>query len=213
MSEPQEVAIRELQEEVRRLAEAQRRQSRLRAGVLGALVLLGAGVALAQPAITTFGPDLPALASQVNGNFDQLAQFAVPRGAVIFVDGPCPANTALPDGGVRVNYTQVAQGRAIVGLPAGGTLGQPFGTAMTGNTPPVHSHTTTAAGSHNHGGLTGSFGGWVQGTVNWAVQPGFDSPWHHVHGIGFDGNHTHPLSDISASAVIPYVFYTACKKL
>jgi len=202
MSEQNDAVIRELQAEVRRLAEAQRRQGRIRAGLLGAMVLLAGGAALAQPALTTFNADAPAVASQVNTNFTQVSQFTVPPGGIIFYDG-----AACPTG-----WTQVAQGRAIVGRPTTGTNGQTFGTAMVGNTEPSHAHSTGTAGSHSHGGQTGTFANWVTGTVNWTVQVGFTSAYHHTHGISYDGDHTHGVTGIAASAVMPFIYYTACRK-
>lgn len=201
MSEETE-SIRELQAEVRRLAELQRRQGRVRSGVLVALVVLAAGAALAQPMLTTFNADAPALASQVNANFAQVTQFTVPQGGIIFYDG-----TSCPSG-----WTQVAQGRAIVGRPTTGTNALTFGTAMVGNTEPSHGHSTGTAGGHSHGGQTGTFANWVTGTVNWAVQVGSSSPYHHTHGISTDGDHTHSVSGIAASAVMPFIYYTACRK-
>lgn len=170
--------------------------------MFGAVIALVAGVAFAQPVITTFAADAPALASEVNANFAQVAAFTVPRGGIIFVDA-----AACPTG-----WTQVAQGRAIVGKPTGGTNGQSYGTALSNTIDPTHGHGLSTNGAHNHGGETGSHSGYIFGNVNWSVQVGFDSPWHHKHGIGSDGNHSHTVADSSASSVFPFVYYTACRK-
>lgn len=201
MSDPTEI-IAELQAEVRRLAAAERRRSMVHRVVLIAAILLAAGAAFAQPVITTFVADSPALATQVNDNFTQVTSFTVPKNGIIFFDGAnCPSG-----------WTQIAQGRTIVGRPTTGTNGLAFGAAISGNNEPVHSHSMSTNGDHSHGGQTGGYSDWIAGTVNWPVQQGFNSPYHHRHSIGNDGAHAHTIYNQVASAVIPFVFYTACRK-
>lgn len=191
-----------LRDELRRLDARLRRRTTLQLVVLVTVACLAATVAIAQPMLTPFQADRPALASEVNGNFSQLAAFSVPRGAILFFDGP-----ACPSG-----WSQVAQGRAIVGRPNGGTVGQTFGAALTTNVEPTHGHTLGSAGAHNHGGETGSFSNWVPGVVNWNIQSGFQANWHHRHVISDDGTHTHALGAVGLGAVVPTIFYTACRK-
>jgi hypothetical protein len=194
--------LADLRAEVRRLALANRLRNRLQVALVVGAGLCAAGGVLAQPLLTTFNADEPALASAVNGNFSQVAAFTVPRGGIIFFDG-----AACPPG-----WTQVAQGRAIVGRPAAGTNGQTFGTALVSDVEPNHAHTLSPAGSHSHGGETGSYSNWVPGTVNWPVQVGSQSQFHHRHFITSDGEHAHTASSVSAGSILPYVFYTACRK-
>ncbi|MCA3013407.1 MAG: hypothetical protein INH41_13555 [Myxococcaceae bacterium] len=194
--------LAELKAELHRISLANRRRSRLHLALFVGAGLSAAGVVLAQPALTTFNADEAALASAVNANFSQVATFTVPRGGIIFFDGiSCPPG-----------WTQVAQGRAIVGRPAAGTNGQAFGTALSNDVEPNHAHTLSPAGAHSHGGETGSFSNWAQGPVNWIVQVGSQSPWHHRHSISSDGEHSHPASSVGAGSILPYVFYTACRK-
>lgn len=198
----QEEIIRELQLQVQALVAAQKHRARFRIWAVTALTVLAAGVAFAQPVITSFTADTPAIAAEVNANNSQLAAFSVPKNGILFIDADnCPTG-----------WTQVALGRAVVGRPSGGTRGTTFGGALNGNVEPQHSHSTNNAGSHSHGGQTGSFTDWIPGTVNWTVQVGSYNTYMHRHAISADGDHNHSVNSTGAGSVLPYVYYTACRK-
>ncbi len=168
--------------------------------------LVVAGVALAQPALSTFQANAPARADEVNGNFTSLAAFTVPPGAVMLFDlAACPAGwSAFAEG----------SGRLLMGRPGGGTLKQTFGAALVGNGVPVHAHSTGVAGNHTHSGSTGNWAGWRTSTVNYTVIPQQTTPFHIVSNleIAGAGDHNHTVSGVNASDVLPYVFLTACRK-
>lgn len=174
--------------------------------MVGAGLLVVAGVALAQPALTPFQADLPARADEVNANFTSVAAFTVPPGAVMLFDLPsCPVGwTAFSEG----------TGRLLMGRPSAGTLKQTFGAALTGNGVPAHSHATSSAGNHAHTGQTGNWAGWRSSTINYNAVPGYTSPFHIISDLFINaaGDHTHPVTATSASDVLPYVFLTPCRK-
>ena len=177
---------------------------------IGVAALLGitiAGVAVSQPVVTTFAPNAPAIANAVNTNFTNVVAYTVPVNGIIFYDG---AN--CPPGWVAV---APAQGRAIVGRPETGTLARVFGTAMVGDTEPTHAHSENAAGDHNHTGYTTGWINWIStAQLNYTSVPGYSSPYMAQQGIQTynAGSHTHAINGVGASAVVPFVYYTACKK-
>lgn len=197
-----------LRRELDALSRERRGHRRARVAVLAAAVLVVAGVALAQPVITPFIANQPAVASQVNGNFNQVAAFTVPPGAVMAFDlAACPTGWSP--------FTE-GQGRALVGKPTNGTLKRTFGGAFNADNETNHSHGggTGAAGDHQHGGVTNGWVNWISGTVNYGVTVGFVSPFHIQESITTDvrGNHTHGIGGSAGSSVIPYVYLTVCKK-
>jgi hypothetical protein len=161
-----------------------------------ALVVV-AGVALAQPALTTFQPDQPARANEVNTNFSNVAAFTVPPGAVMLFDLPsCPTGwSAFSEG----------SGRLLMGRPGAGTLKQTFGSALTGNSVPTHSHTTVTSGNHGHTGTTGNWAGWRTSTINYNTVVGYASPYHIISDLNISagGDHTHGVTSTNASDVLP----------
>lgn len=130
----------------RKEAERVRRQRRL-LSFGAALALVGTAAWAAVP--HTFAIDTPALAAQVNANFTDLdtrlialdsslqalnaaVVARVPTGTIaLFGGGTCPAGWT--------EFTP-ARGRALVGLPQGGTQQGTVGTALTNLANPVHSH-------------------------------------------------------------------------
>ncbi|MDP1920579.1 MAG: hypothetical protein Q8L14_30330 [Myxococcales bacterium] len=202
---PSEVT-QQLEELRRELEQLKRRSTRPRWVVLVVASLVVAGVALAQPALSTFAPDAPALASEVNGNFTSVAAFTVPPGAVMHFDlASCPAGWSP--------FAE-ATGRLLMGRPGSGTLKQTFGAALAGNTVPVHGHSTGVAGGHTHSGNTGNWAGWRTTTINYNAVPGYVSSYHIVSNleIAGAGDHTHAVATTNASDVLPYVFLTPCRK-
>lgn len=191
-------------EGLRRELEAFKRRRQARWPLAGLLVL--AGVALSQPALTSFQADQPARADEVNTNFTNVAAFTVPPGAVMLFDLPsCPVGwTAFTEG----------TGRLLMGRPSAGTLKQTFGAALTGNGVPTHSHSTSTAGNHAHSGLTGNWVGYRPSQINYAAVPGYASSFHIVSDLFINaaGDHAHPVSATGASDVLPYVFLTPCRK-
>jgi hypothetical protein len=163
-------------------------------------------VALAQPALSTFQPDAPALASEVNTNFTNVAAFTVPPGAVMLFDlAACPTGwSAFAEG----------TGRLLMGRPGAGTLKLTFGTALTGNTVPAHAHSNSSAGGHTHSGLTGNWAGYRASQINYTAVPGYNSSFHIISDLFINGvpDHTHQVSPTSASDVLPYVYLTPCRK-
>jgi hypothetical protein len=151
--------------------------------------LLAAGVALAQPVLTTFNADAPALASEVNTNFSNLRAWSVPAGAVLLFEGTCPTG-----------YTELtaARGRVVVGSPVGATANTQIGTALT------NGEDRTLA--HFHGGTTVDFAGYGNGEVNYSVQVGFASPWMIRQTIGTD------TRSFKSSEVFPTVYLRYCRK-
>lgn len=197
-----------LRRELDGLARERRGHRRSRRAALAAAVLVVAGVALAQPVITPFIANQPAVATQVNGNFTQLAAFSVPPGAVMAFDlATCPEGWAL--------FTE-GQGRALVGRPTNGTLKRTFGGAFNADNETQHSHggVTGSAGDHQHGGVTNGWIGWISGTVNYNVDVGRGTIYHIQESITTDvrGAHAHGLGGSAGSSVIPYVYLTVCKK-
>lgn len=83
---------------------------------------------------------LVAAASIIPGGLISAA-LAQPAGMVSAFNGACPAG-----------WTEVsaAQGRAIVGLPSGGTLAGTVGTALTNLQDKTHTHTYTDVVNHTH---------------------------------------------------------------
>lgn len=202
---PPEVS-QQLAELRRELEQLKRRSTRPRWVLPVVASLVVAGVALAQPALSTFAPDAPALASEVNGNFTSVAAFTVPPGAVMHFDlAACPTG-----------WSPFAEGtgRLLMGRPGSGTLKQTFGAALAGNTVPVHGHSTGLAGNHTHSGNTGNWAGWRNSIVNYGVIPQVNTPYHIVSNleIAGAGDHTHAVGTANASDVLPYVFLTACRK-
>lgn len=194
-------------EELRReMEQLKRRSSRPRWVLPLVASLVVAGVALAQPALSTFQPDQPARADEVNTNFSSVAAFTVPPGAVMLFDlAACPTGwTAFAEG----------TGRLLMGKPATGTLKQTFGTALVGNGVPQHSHSTGTAGNHGHTGVTGNWQGYRPSQVNYTVVPGVNTPYHIISDLFINaaGDHTHSVSAVNGSDVLPYVFLTPCRK-
>lgn len=140
----------------------------------------------------------------------------VPSGAVMFFNG-----NSCPSGWTELTQ---ARGRAIVGLPGGGSLGGVLGAALTNLENRGHTHAvnppganTGSAGSHSHstgqptrkeavGLTTGSF------IIAYAEED-------HLHSITTNGSHNHSFNlpsttstSASTSAVIPYIQLLACEK-
>jgi hypothetical protein len=200
-------AVTQQLEELRRELEQLKRRSTRQRWVLPLVAsLVVAGVALAQPALSTFQADQPARADEVNGNFTNVAAFTVPPGAVMLFDlAACPTGwSAFAEG----------TGRLLMGKPGAGTLKQTFGAALIGNGVPVHGHSTAVAGSHTHSGTTGNSIGWRPSVVNYTVIQGVNTPWHIVSNleIAGAGDHTHAVATTNASDVLPYVYLTPCRK-
>lgn len=63
----------------------------------------------------------------------------------------------------------------------------------------THSHTATNAGSHNHGGNTGTSGSQAVGILSLLGQ---GAPPNHTHSISSDGDHTHAISSALGSTDI-----------
>ncbi|MDP3233156.1 MAG: hypothetical protein Q8N26_10310 [Myxococcales bacterium] len=202
---PSEVT-QQLEELRRELEQLKRRSTRPRWVLPVVASLVVAGVALAQPALSTFQPDAPALAAEVNGNFTSVAAFTVPPGAVMLFDlAACPTGwSAFAEG----------TGRLLMGRPGAGTLRQTFGTALTGNGVPVHGHSTGVAGNHTHSGTTGNWVGYRASQINYNAVPGYGSSFHIISDLFINGagDHTHSVSGTNASDVLPYVFLTPCRK-
>lgn len=198
--------IDQLNQEMMTLRAQQQRTSRVRTTLAVAFAMTLAGVAIAGPTLTPFNANTPAVAAQINTNFTQLAAFSVPSGAILFVDAD-----ACPTGWTAV---AAAQGRMIMGRPSNGTLRQTFGGQVNGNSEPSHAHGTGGAGGHSHTGSTGGWAGWVQTTINYNAVPGYNSPYHIVSALNVDpvGDHTHGVTATGASSVVPYVYFTPCRK-
>lgn len=196
----------QLEELRHELEQLKRRSTRPRWVLPLVASLVVAGVALAQPALSTFQPDQPARADDVNTNFSSVVAYTVPPGAVMLFDlAACPAGwTAFAEG----------SGRLLMGKPGGGTLKQTFGAALVGNTVSTHSHSTGTAGNHGHTGQTGNWQGYRPSQVNYAVVPGANTPYHIISDLFINaaGDHTHSVSSVNGSDVLPYVFLTACRK-
>lgn len=202
---PSEVT-QQLEELRRELEQLKRRSTRPRWVLLAVASLVVAGVALAQPALSTFQADAPARADEMNTNFTNVAAFTVPPGAVMLFDlAACPTG-----------WSPFAEGtgRLLMGKPGAGTLKQTFGAALAGNGVPVHGHSTGVAGGHTHSGNTGNWVNWRTTTINYNAVPGYVSPYHIVSNleIAGAGDHTHAVSTTNASDVLPYVFLTPCRK-
>ncbi len=165
------------------------------------------------------------------------AEFAtadvVPSGAIMLFDlAACPVGwSELPD----------AQGRAIVGMPAGGNVKGTVGTALSDMEDRAHAHTvdpsgvnSTTSGAHSHttdiGNFSSSSWGWptipVQPSSSSYYVPRFTGSSGHSHSVNppptqssTNGNHAHgvdiPPTNSTAAAtsdVIPYIQLLVCKK-
>jgi hypothetical protein len=195
-----------LRNEVSRLA-AQQRHNRLSARKWAVTVALCvAGAALAQPVIVSFTADTPAVASDINSSLESLRDWSVPRGAVLFFDGAtCPTGWST---------VASAQGRLIMGRPSAGTLGRTFGGQVSGDSEPGHGHATSGAGAHTHTGVTSGWVGWITNTINYNIVPGYMNAFHIQEGLLINGvgDHAHGVTTTGASAVLPYVYFTPCRK-
>jgi hypothetical protein len=205
-SPPPPEVMQQLEELRREVEQIKRRSTKPRWVVPLVASLVVAGVVMAQPALSTFQPDAPALASEVNGNFTSVAAFTVPPGAVMLFDlAACPSGwSAFAEG----------SGRLLMGRPTGGTLKQTFGAALVGNAVSTHAHSTGVAGNHAHSGLTGNWAGYRSSQINYSTIPGYGSSFHIISDLFINaaGDHNHSVSSVNGSDVLPYVFLTPCRK-
>jgi len=148
---------------------------------------------------------------------------AVPNGAILFFAGDCPEGWA--------EFTDLS-GRALVGVPSGGTVGGASGSALsdlgarTITDVPSHSHTvdppntaTTSNGNHRHGIKTRQDDWNVSGgsTPSWGGDNGSYAVRHYTE---YAGTHTHNVNIAAftsgatgAGAVdvtMPYIQLRAC---
>ncbi len=123
------------------------------------LYTAGAGLSLAG---TTFSADVTYLQRRVTGTCAAgSAMSAVAADGTVTCSGVIPAGavmffnlTSCPTGWSALS---AAQGRAVVGLPSGGTLAGTVGSAMSNLANPTHTHSvdpaavaSSAGGVHNH---------------------------------------------------------------
>lgn len=179
--------LESLRREVAALSRAQRSRRRGLLAASAAVVLAIATGAVAQPTLRPFTAGAPALASDVNAQLNLLRDWSVPTGTIAFFASACPSGWT--------DYA-AAQGRAIVAVPASGTVTQAFGTAFSGNNEKFHAHTGVTAD------LTGSRYG--NGEVNYQVIPGVATPYQMRQALAVDATPT--------SAVMPYIYLRACQK-
>ena len=163
-------------------------------------------------------------ASRASSAAGTLANQIVPPGAVMFFNlSACPAGWTAFAG---------AQGRYVVGVPAGGTLNGTGGTALANlENRPVgqHSHSTSDPG-HNHGGSSGPVnnptGGGITNYIDYSGTGGSTTAFQftstpnpsvqlsaHTHGIptgttGISINNSGSVAGTNA----PYVQLLACQK-
>ena len=120
-------------------------RSAKRAGLaLVCLAVLVGGAAIANANVAAFSAGQPLSAKALNDNFTDLEARSVPAGAVMHFN-----LTACPSGWAPL---ATAQGRYLVGLPAGGALGATIGSPLNdGENRPVgqHAHSATDSG-HSH---------------------------------------------------------------
>ncbi len=152
----------------------------------------------------------------LRASYAETGSAMVPAGAVMFFD-----DTSCPMGWTELT---AARGRAVVGLPSGGTLNGILGTALANLENRSHSHSVDPAtfntgngGSHNH--TTGEpthKGGVGLTTGSFLIFYGEDD---HLHNISTGGSHNHSVnvpnttsSNASTDDVIPYIQLLTCKK-
>ena len=138
----------------------------------------------------------------------------------IFNDTVCPPGwTAVTD----------AEGRAIVGLPSGGTIGGTVGTALTDQEDRTHDHSISADGSHTHFvdiADTTSGNNSAAKTVDDVIESGStsvaDDP--HTHQVDpistatttsspTTHDHTGMTGTAATSEVITYIQFLVCEKV
>jgi len=152
----------------------------------------------------------------LRASYAETGSAMVPAGAVMFFD-----DTSCPTGWSELT---AARGRAVVGLPSGGTLAGTIGTALTNVENRAHSHSvnpsavnTSSDGSHSH--TTG------EPTQKGAVALTAGSIFidygeaNHLHSVSTASNHNHsvniPLTNSTNAQtgdVIPYIQLLTCKK-
>lgn len=157
--------LQELENELGRMrAHRQARRLSLRKGIFAAALIapLAFTAAAYGDVPHLFSPNTPAQATQVNENFEYLdtridtneaaitandvdiAAGSVPSGAIFFfASSTCPTGYSA--------YT-AAEGRAIIGLPPGGTVGDGVGAELTNGEDRVHALSASSgdAGGHSH---------------------------------------------------------------
>jgi hypothetical protein len=101
-----------------------------------------------------------------------------------------------------------------MGRPTAGTLGRTFGGQVSGDSEPAHAHATGGAGAHTHTGVTAGWVSWMTSTINYNIVPGYSNAFHIQEGLAINGvgDHAHGVTATGASAVLPYVYFTPCRK-
>lgn len=148
--------------------------------------LPGAGGGATVPAGTkweTYSTTEPSGWYFLNGQV--VSEAANPTLAAIF--GASSGNVTLPD--ERGRTAKMADGSHAVGTQQG---------SDTQDISHTHSFsdTSTSAGSHDHGGSTGSSGSQAVGILSLL---GVGAPPNHTHSISSDGSHTHDVSGTTGS--------------
>lgn len=171
-------------------------------------LIVGSGVnALTRKAVESVGEWLQVLAGPVMGG----AAANIYPGLIIFYNG-----SSCPDGWTEVT---ALRGRAILGLPSGGTNAGTSGTALTD----LANRTITATVAHTHG--VGSLATTSNGAHTHSVtsqtgtqsgRPGSNAV--HNNPTSSDGAHTHTAGGSLASSgsasvdvTMPYIQYLACQ--
>lgn len=197
-----------------RLEALERRRSRVRLSALGVVIALGATAAVAQT-LTTFAPNTPALASDVNDNFTILAAriTALTTAAQTRAElsGLIAFFPTVGAGRCPTGWTEYApaQGRTIVGLVPAGTVTGTVGTALTNLEDRVHQHQWSYLTSTQDWRSWDNTGQTIEIT-NWDD------------GIDGQGTGVYPLARLSAGAIsffteprsaqVPYIQLLACRK-
>lgn len=144
------------------------------------------------------------------------ANFGVPSGTIAFFASSCPGGWSEFAG---------AEGRAIVGLPAGGTLGGTVGTALTDQEDRTHTHPYSDVIAHTHSvsdpGHAHDFpvknnidnGGF--NTISRAWPTGFDNLYQtnsSLTNISIDSTGVATGTTNATSAMMPYLQLLVCQK-
>jgi len=202
-----------------RLAALEQRRRRVRLTAVAVVVALGASVAVAQT-FTTFAPNTPAVAQQINDNFLNLKNSITaltttvgtlqPKselsGMIAFFPTLVGGSNRCPTGWTE--YTQLS-GRTVVGLQAGGSIGSLVGSPLGPQENRVHSHqwawmsTNTNWHSYDDAGVDNI-------VINWT--DGMDSAGTGTYPLGRDtGAEVHYYTDVAALN-FPYVQLLPCRK-